>query len=96
MSRAPLVSIGSSCNKGTAFALDLGDTTTLSKPCGYFEYLEIMKSQQAQKAAKSCQDHVASLWRTLFRPARSTADGFDAKHRPEKAGRAVQGHRETQ
>ncbi len=39
-------SVGSSCNNVTALALNLGNAATGSKACGYFDYLEVMKSQQ--------------------------------------------------
>jgi len=41
----------------TALASNLGDAASGSEACGYFEYLEVMKSQQAQKATKSFQLH---------------------------------------
>ena len=58
-SRAPPagISVGSRCDQMTSLASDLGDAATRSEACGYFEYLEVMKSQQAQKATENFQFH---------------------------------------
>ncbi len=52
-----LVLVGSRVDQMTALASHLGDAASGSEARGYFEYLEVMKSQQAQKAIKNFQLH---------------------------------------
>ncbi len=53
------ISVGSRCNQVTALALNLCNAASGAEACGYFEYLEVMNSQQTQEAAKSYQLHTA-------------------------------------
>ena len=50
-------SVGSRCNQVTAPASNLGHAATGSEACGYFEHLEVMIPQKAQKSAKNCYLH---------------------------------------
>ena len=90
LSRAPPagISVRSRFDHMTSLASNLGDAASGSEACCYFEYLEVMKSQQAQKATKGFQLHtVYCVGGPLSDRARSPTEWLRVKYR--RVSRAI-------